>query len=876
VARAFPSPPSGAGPGEHEQGTKAGASMCTVGLMLSGCTIEDTMPGSPSFLNGQIKGGDVIELVDGKVVSLDTLVDLIRGADRPGSKMELQLRGPDRTLKTIHLLRQPRTQVLERRDLFLMLDEMRSMASSHAMEQRGKKKPDENLIRFLNKTIEDLTSAIRKVEKFEHAAQTKERELRDFIDRVSAVTNQYLGRLDHALASSADDNAESLELVKSDETTDLGQRARENPWGSSHGARNLEIQKRASDAEAALLVQQQAHAAVMLRMQAEVQSLQDQLAFARARGDEPSPTNSDDVTLSGQLSRAKTKMAKLEAELSVAKESLQTKNAAISSTRLEAQAAMDAGRADRESLKACREALQQAQQDLKNLQRSADAARVGAPPLGGSNVGENAVVASLEAQIARMTSEHVSLAARAAAAEKAANQAKEEARILLRKRQADQSALAQVEADVMAVMSSADSGHSSTTSISAVARVPPGGGGGAVGNVGNPQTQHSAHEIAGHELAALDGGVLMPAQREGVEGAEEAGDAAVHEMGRGGEDDASENPNANPEKHKYEAAIIKIGGLQQKVAELQNVIKSYQKDGKTGVLEMQSVTRSATEAKKELDAERQRRNEERSQLTGQFEQTRKTLEEKLAVAEKARTKLQHVLQKKEEQLDKISEQAQKASTRMKEEMNSMQARHEAAWQRTADAVDRLEGETRTAQAERDAAVKAREQQEERMALLESENKRLEAAAAEAAGEAQKEVLAAKDGLRTELEGKEQECAKRVKEITDETTLKVAALQEQLRAAHDSVADSYAMVAQAQAKCVEEVEKARTKEAASKKEVREAKEQLQAEVKKIQRHLAGVTGVKDTEIERLCTRVATLEMTGTKKKIQKSVPEYVYL
>jgi C-terminal processing protease CtpA/Prc len=59
--------------------------MCTVGLMLSGCTIEDTMPGSPSFLNGQIKGGDVIELVDNKSVSLDTLVDLIRGADRTGS-----------------------------------------------------------------------------------------------------------------------------------------------------------------------------------------------------------------------------------------------------------------------------------------------------------------------------------------------------------------------------------------------------------------------------------------------------------------------------------------------------------------------------------------------------------------------------------------------------------------------------------------------------------------------------------------------------------------------------------------------------------------------------------------------------------------------
>ena len=89
---------------------------------------------------------------------------------------------------------------------------------------------------------------------------------------------------------------------------------------------------------------------------------------------------------------------------------------------------------------------------------------------------------------------------------------------------------------------------------------------------------------------------------------------------------------------------------------------------------------------------------------------------------------------------------------------------------------------------------------------------------------------------------------------------MAALQEQLRSAHDSVSDSYSMVAQAQATCVSEVDKARAKEAASRKDARAAQEALQAEVKKIQRHLAGVTGIKDSEIERLATRVSTLEMT----------------
>ena len=130
-----------------DAGSKPGASVCTVGLMLNGCTIDDTMPGSPSFLSGQIKGGDVVETVDGKGVTPETLVEAIRGSDLPGSKMDMQLRGPDRTLKTVSLLRQPRKQVLERRDLFLMLDEMRSSASSHVLEQRGKKKPDEVRVR---------------------------------------------------------------------------------------------------------------------------------------------------------------------------------------------------------------------------------------------------------------------------------------------------------------------------------------------------------------------------------------------------------------------------------------------------------------------------------------------------------------------------------------------------------------------------------------------------------------------------------------------------------------------------------------------------------------------------------------------------------
>lgn len=66
-------------------------------------------------------------------------------------------------------------------------------------------------------------------------------------------------------------------------------------------------------------------------------------------------------------------------------------------------------------------------------------------------------------------------------------QAKEEARILLRKRQADQSALAQVEADVMAVMSSTDVNGSGGSKMAAAGAE----NAATIVNAGNPQPQQA-------------------------------------------------------------------------------------------------------------------------------------------------------------------------------------------------------------------------------------------------------------------------------------------------------------------------------------------------------------------------------------------------
>ncbi len=67
-----------------------------------------------------------------------------------------------------------------------------------------------------------------------------------------------------------------------------------------------------------------------------------------------------------------------------------------------------------------------------------------------------------------------------------------------------------------------------------------------------------------------------------------------------------------------------------------------------------------------------------------------------------------------------------------------------------------------------------------------------------------------------------------------------------------------MVSKAQAECVAAVEAAKEKEREARKESKDAQIKMSQDLKKVQRQLAGVTGQKDDEIERLETRVSTCE------------------
>jgi hypothetical protein len=61
----------------------------TVGLTLKGATIAGIIIGGPAFMSGQLSIGDVIVMVDRRVVTSENLHDLLVGSDEPGSTVTI-------------------------------------------------------------------------------------------------------------------------------------------------------------------------------------------------------------------------------------------------------------------------------------------------------------------------------------------------------------------------------------------------------------------------------------------------------------------------------------------------------------------------------------------------------------------------------------------------------------------------------------------------------------------------------------------------------------------------------------------------------------------------------------------------------------------
>jgi hypothetical protein len=107
--------------GSEGPGAGAGAGpSSTVGIVLGDtpetkCLVVACMPGSPAYVSGKIKRGDVVQRVDGKQVDGSNVVYAIRGPDMPGTKVSLQLHRESKRRPIVVGLIRTSTEVLSRK-----------------------------------------------------------------------------------------------------------------------------------------------------------------------------------------------------------------------------------------------------------------------------------------------------------------------------------------------------------------------------------------------------------------------------------------------------------------------------------------------------------------------------------------------------------------------------------------------------------------------------------------------------------------------------------------------------------------------------------------------------------------------------------------
>lgn len=90
------------GTGKTSSDASGSGSRTSVGLVLDGVNISSVVKGSPAASNfggSRIEPNDVLVSVDGKEVDKDSVLDLLRGTDEPGSQVRLKVRKSG-TLKT--------------------------------------------------------------------------------------------------------------------------------------------------------------------------------------------------------------------------------------------------------------------------------------------------------------------------------------------------------------------------------------------------------------------------------------------------------------------------------------------------------------------------------------------------------------------------------------------------------------------------------------------------------------------------------------------------------------------------------------------------------------------------------------------------------
>ena len=104
-----------------------GSSRSTIGMILSGCHVDNVLVGGPAMMEGIERGDEVLQ-INGRDVNSENIHQLLIGDDVPGRKIMLSIRkrGTDRQ-ENISVERIPTASMLDRVQLFRLFTEQQNL-----------------------------------------------------------------------------------------------------------------------------------------------------------------------------------------------------------------------------------------------------------------------------------------------------------------------------------------------------------------------------------------------------------------------------------------------------------------------------------------------------------------------------------------------------------------------------------------------------------------------------------------------------------------------------------------------------------------------------------------------------------------------------
>jgi len=109
--------------------TSKGNTLSTVGIMLTGCKIDNLLIGGPACNSAQLDKGDVILTIDGISVLDDNIHDLLVGEDLPGSTVRIGVQKVrTNQIHEVSMVRVASSEIADRRRLFELFTALKSSA----------------------------------------------------------------------------------------------------------------------------------------------------------------------------------------------------------------------------------------------------------------------------------------------------------------------------------------------------------------------------------------------------------------------------------------------------------------------------------------------------------------------------------------------------------------------------------------------------------------------------------------------------------------------------------------------------------------------------------------------------------------------------